>query len=141
MTDRASRPRITLIEDNAADVFLIKKALQAKNIDCDVTHFEAGDQALAALMLNNADLPDLILLDLNLPRTDGLDILRAIRTRPRLANIPVAIMTSSEASSDKHRASALGAVRYIMKPPELEDFLTQVGDAISDLLFAKSDRT
>jgi CheY-like chemotaxis protein len=145
MSNRQLRAQIMLVEDNPADVFLIKKALEANNVESDVMHFPDGDQAITSLLSasddHGAQLPDLILLDLNLPRRDGLDILHAIRSNPRLVDIPVAILTSSEAPSDKNRASRIGAVHYIVKPPELASFLGEVGRAINDLLSRGSSKT
>ncbi len=134
-----------LIEDNPADVFLVKKALEANNVESDVMHFQDGDQAIRSLLSEGEDhgvqLPDLILLDLNLPCRDGLDVLHAIRSNPRLADIPVAILTSSEAPSDKNRASTIGAVHYIIKPPELASCLGEVGGAVNNLLSRRGSKT
>jgi DNA-binding response OmpR family regulator len=94
-----------------------------------------GDDALASLTFSN-DSPKLALPDLNLFGGDGLDILRAIRSNRRLVDVPVAILTSSDAARDKNRASIMGAACYITKPPELESFIADVGGAIRDLLSA-----
>ena len=145
MSNHQLRAQIMLIEDNPADVFLVKKALEANNVESDVMHFQDGDQAIRSLLSEGEDhgvqLPDLILLDLNLPCRDGLDVLHAIRSNPRLADIPVAILTSSEAPSDKNRASTIGAVHYIIKPPELASFLGEVGGAVNNLLSRRGSKT
>jgi CheY-like chemotaxis protein len=77
----------------------------------------------------------LILLDLNTPRSDGFQVLIKLKQTPRLADVPIAILTSSQATSDKHRA-ALQNVRYIQKPSHLQDFLATVGQAVKDMLHA-----
>lgn len=82
----------------------------------------------------DAFIPDLILLDLNLPRREGFDVLRMVRQRPSPVGVPVGILTSSEAAKDRHRVALIGAERYIHKPPFLEQFLDKVGNGIEDLL-------
>ena len=78
---------------------------------------------------------DAVLLDLNTPRTDGFEALLKLRQSPRLAEVPIAILTSSRALSDKHRA-AIHGVRYIEKPSRLADFLASVGQAIKEMVAA-----
>ena len=131
-----SRAHIILIEDNPADVFLVRKALEANHIDCDLTHFEDGDRALSMLVGKEVvgNPPDLILLDLTLRRSEGLDVLLVVRNEPRLAHVPVAILTSSASPSDRRRAFEIGAVGFISKPSQLDDFLAEVGGAIYSLL-------
>ena len=105
-----------------------------------ITRFEDGQEALEALCPETEEpqvRPDIILLDLNLPRSDGIDVLRQIRLTPGLAGIPVAILTSSESPSDRRNASQLGADRYILKPAQLDEFLTQVSSEVKELLLAR----
>lgn len=128
--------RIVLIEDNPADVFLVKKALAEGSVNHSLTQFTSGSEAVRVLCSPDkpdAPIPDAILLDLNTPRTDGFEALRALKETPRLAGVPIAILTSSRARSDKHRASILGT-RYIEKPSQLEEFLTTIGQAVKDML-------
>src|SRR5207245_1831542 len=125
---------IVLVEDNPADVLLVRKALQEKGIKCELTCFEAGEKALKNLSQEGRLAPDLILLDLNLPGADGVDVLRKICSIPRLSEVPVVILTSSESPSDIQRTARIGAARYIRKPSRLEDFLTEVGRAVEEML-------
>jgi len=128
--------RIVLVEDNPADVFLVQKALAAASVDHALTQFTSGTEAVRVLCSPeepHGPVPDAILLDLNTPRTDGFEALRALKETPRLAGVPIAILTSSRARSDKHRASILGT-RYIEKPSQLEEFLSTVGQAVKDML-------
>jgi CheY-like chemotaxis protein len=81
-------------------------------------------------------VPDLIFLDLNLPKADGLELLRLIRTWPHLAKVPVAVLTSSSAPEDKERAYQLGANLFITKPAGLAEFLAAIGGAATELLRA-----
>ena len=73
-------------------------------------------------------------LDLNTPKSDGFVVLEKLRRAPHLAEVPIAIITSSQAMSDKRRVSLIGRTRYIEKPSQLAEFLTTVGQAVKDLL-------
>ena len=94
-----------------------------------------GTEALRALSTPEATsfVPDAILLDLNTPRSDGFQVLIQLTQSPRLSQVPIAIITSSKAGSDKHRA-ALQSVRFIQKPTHLEEFLATVGRAVKEML-------
>ena len=130
--------QIVLIEDNPGDVFLFEMALKHNGIPCQLTRFDNGADALLALCAQeetNAFVPDAILLDLNTPRSDGFQVLIKLKQFPRLSDVPLAILTSSQASSDRHRA-ALQNVRFIQKPAHLQDFLATVGWAVKEMLQA-----
>ena len=105
--------RILLVEDNAGDVYLLEKALKSRFIDYELTCLEDRDQAVRALAGENAPVPDLILIDLNLPEGEGFDVLRLVRNKPAFAAVPVGVFTSSDAVQDRHRVSNLGVKRYI----------------------------
>ncbi len=129
---------IVLIEDNPADVLLVRMALQENGIPCHLTRFENGEEAILALCAPtgaNTLVPDVILLDLNTPKSDGFQVLSTLKQSPRLSEVPIAILTSSQASSDKHRA-ALQSIRYIQKPSQLAEFLATVGWAVKEMLHA-----
>ncbi len=126
--------RIVLVEDNPADVYLVKRALRERGIEFEMTWFEDGDKALKALSVDGSQAPDLILLDLNLPKTDGVKVLGTIRAIPELADVPVGIITSSESPADMHRTAALGAARYIKKPSTLDEFMREVGQSVASML-------
>jgi chemotaxis family two-component system response regulator Rcp1 len=126
--------RILLVEDNPGDVYLLEKTLQSRHLSYELTRYVDGEQAIRALHGDDYVVPDLIILDLNLPRRGGFDVLQTIRSKPAMVGIPVGILTSSDAVKDRHRIAVSGGELYIHKPPELEDFLEQVGQAIEDLL-------
>jgi DNA-binding response OmpR family regulator len=131
------RVRIFLVEDHAPDVFLLKKALRDSQVDCDLIHFEDGEQALCELSKlgsNAIEPPDLVILDLNVPRIDGMGVLRAIRNDPAMAKLPVAILTSSLVPKDRMDAMASGADRFITKPVNLRSFVSIVGETIKGLI-------
>jgi CheY-like chemotaxis protein len=124
--------RIVLIEDNDGDVYLLEKALQSRNIAYELIRYEDGEQAIRAI--SGGAAPDLILVDLNLPRRGGFDVLRVVRQIPRLVGIPVGVLTSLDAAKDSHRTALIGVGKYIHKPPTLEEFIGEVGKAVEELL-------
>lgn len=130
MTSKTAR--IVIIEDNPGDVLLIEKALKAKHIASDLTCFEDGQKAIQCLAKGEA--PDLVVLDLNLPKVEGIEVLKMIRSTPRLSDVPVVVFTSSESSADRQRTARLGATRFITKPSGLDDFLRVAGKAVEVML-------
>ena len=129
--------RILIVEDHTPDVFLIQRALRQSQVEFELIRFEDGEQAMQAIRkpgLALLRIPDLVILDLNLPKVDGLEILRAIRKEPSLARVPVAVLTSSGALQDKVAAIASGANRFITKPVDLQSFVGTVGRSIKELL-------
>ena len=111
--------KIILIEDNSADVFLVEMALKENDIDYELTRFNTGEEAVRILCVEAGAMhtvlhPDAILLDLNTPKSDGFAVLgKLLRQTPHLADVPIAIITSSQAESDKHRIALMGRTRYI----------------------------
>ena len=129
--------RIFIVEDYAPDVFLFQKALHENQVEFELTRFEDGEQAMQALQRRGPDaleIPDLIILDLNVPKIDGMDVLRAIRKDPTMAKVPIAILTSSGALQDKVEAIASGADRFITKPVDLRSFVATVGRSVKELI-------
>jgi CheY-like chemotaxis protein len=141
MAGEPQKAQVVIIEDNLADVLLIRKALDQNGLSYVMTRFEDGQKALNALCPETGETEikaDVIVLDLNLPCVEGIDVLRRIRQTPALAELPVVVLTSSESPSDRQRTEQFGANRYILKPAQLDEFLTQVGAGITDLLPKKS---
>ena len=137
MDEQPGSASVFLIEDHTPDVFLIEKALMESGVTCHVTRCSDGEQALLTLgmvRLKPEAHPKLVLLDLNLPRVGGLDVLRAIRQDPALKDLTVVVLTSSEAPRDREEAMALGAVRFITKPPELRAYKDAIGGVVRDFL-------
>ena len=130
--------KILLVEDNPADVKLIRLALQSLGIVSEITHFADGLDVVEALFPKEDEgsfpVPDLVMLDLNMPRVDGLELLRKFRESIRYKQVPVAICTSSSSPQDQEEAMSLGASAFIHKPIELEPFLNDVGQAVKDIL-------
>ena len=128
--------RIFLAEDNATDVMLVEEALKRRNITCQLAVYPNARAAITAAELCgvNSPIPDLILLDLNLPSGQGCDVLLAAASNPQLASVPKAILSSFMGPAEVHRAQELGASGFIMKPVDREDFVVNVGAQIVDLL-------
>ncbi len=124
------RAKILLVEDNLADVELIREALSEIGSPARVSVARDGADAIAFLRREDphtqAPRPDLILLDLNLPKKNGHEVLAVIRGDDTLKGIPVIILTTSEAESDIVRSYATGANCYITKPPDLDGFFAMV---------------
>jgi CheY-like chemotaxis protein len=123
---------ILLVEDNASDVELALHALQRINIPVRVETVRDGAEALDFLFHagsyaeRKGKAPNLVLLDLKLPRVNGLEVLRQVKTDPRTRRIPVVVLTSSGEASDIAACYALGANSYIVKPVEFEKFCESI---------------
>ncbi|MBV8069727.1 MAG: response regulator [Acidobacteriaceae bacterium] len=120
--------RILLVEDNPADVFLLKEAFQNSGLAFDLITAADGEKALALLFDGKTPdtCPDLILLDLNLPKINGHTVLQRIKSDPRTEMIPAIVMSSSGASSDVALAYSEHANCYIRKPTNLEELFRTV---------------
>ncbi|HEY2017681.1 MAG TPA: response regulator [Bryobacteraceae bacterium] len=133
---------ILLIEDNPADVELLRRAFIAAHLDCSLTVLEDGAEALAFLRRLETQpgepSPDLTVLDLNLPKNDGVEVLQAMRASRSFAAAPVAVLSSSASSRERARIEQFGIGRYITKPADLDEFL-RIGFILKELL-AESGR-
>ncbi|NVB79514.1 MAG: response regulator [Kofleriaceae bacterium] len=118
---------ILLVEDNPADVRLTQEALKEGKVRNNLYVARDGVEALEYLMrvgkFANAVRPDLVLLDLNLPRKDGREVLQVIKADSELKSIPVVVLTTSSAEADIMRSYKLHANCYITKPVDLEQFV------------------
>jgi CheY-like chemotaxis protein len=129
--------QILLVEDNADDVELTLRAFRKSDLVNNVTVVRDGVEALDFLLATGehavretADMPDLILLDIKLPRVDGLQVLERLRAHPRTKLIPVVILTSSIEPKDLLTCYTLGANSYVRKPIDFQQFsraLQQIG--------------
>lgn len=118
---------IVMAEDDADDRLLVKDALQECKWDVDMRFVDNGEDLLDYLLrrgkyaqASNAPRPGLILLDLNMPRKDGREVLREIKASPELRRIPVVVLTTSRADTDIERIYELGANSFISKPVQFE---------------------
>lgn len=138
MKDSGEKPVIVVVEDNPADIILVREALAVNSVVSQLETYGTGESALAALSSRleeeSPNLPNLVLLDWNLPAINGAEVLRTIRQWPLFDLTPVAVLTSSGSPRDRSQALNLGATRYIQKPMNLDDFVHQVGQQIRELL-------
>jgi CheY-like chemotaxis protein len=131
------RIRILLAEDNAADVWLIREALKRQSLDYEIENHTTADDAIQAIRRcgeGNTSVPDLILLDYNLPKGHGGEVLEAAVANPHLAAVPKAILSSFMQPHEIEKMLSLGVSCFIPKPASLHDFLRDVGAKISALL-------
>lgn len=131
MKTNVGRPiEILLVEDSPSDTELTVEALKEGRVANHLSIVEDGEQAIAFLrreqLYTHAPRPDLILLDFNLPRKDGREVLVEIKSDPHLRSIPVVVLTTSRAESDVLRAYQLQANCYITKPVDFKKFLEVV---------------
>ena len=119
--------RVLLVEDNQGDVLLIEEALRAHNLQFKLDVVADGIDVKRYLerigTIPDAPCPDVFLLDLNLPKGDGHEILNNFRGNPKCSAAPVIIITSSDAPKDRQRAERLGASAYFRKPSDLAEFM------------------
>jgi len=126
-----------LVEDSEGDVFLVRRALQKHGLKHDLIVARNGEEALRLLDQAEkgpaADVPQMVLLDLNLPKVSGGQILSHIRGRQALAGLPVIVLTSSDSVADRDSALALGANVYFRKSTDLQSFM-ELGEVVKKLL-------
>lgn len=118
-----ARP-VLLVEDNPMDVDLTCRVFARRKLIHPVEVARDGEEALAFMQrwAGGADVPVIILLDLKLPKVDGLEVLRQLKTHPNLRTIPVVVLTTSSEDRDVQAAYELGANSYIVKPVDFEKF-------------------
>jgi DNA-binding response OmpR family regulator len=125
------------VEDEDAAVFLLETAIKEAAIDVALYRVADGEEALAFLRktgeYREMPRPDMVLLDLNLPRKNGLEVLSEMRDSQELRSLPVVVFTSSSLAIDKRKSLALGAQDYITKPASFDGFVAAVKSACSHL--------
>ncbi len=131
MLKEHSRPaEILLVEDNPGDVELIQEALQSGKVLNRISIAEDGEVAISFLHrekgYENAPRPDLVLLDLNIPKRNGFEVLAEIRNNSDLSHVPIVILTSSQADRDIVRSYSLHANCFVSKPVDVDEFLSVV---------------
>lgn len=128
------RAEILLVEDNGADARLIRRLIEHNARECAIHVVEDGSKALDYLMRRGsfveAAFPDLIILDLNLPRLDSREVLRVVRGHPDLKRVPVIIFSTSNSPRDIAESYALGANAFVSKPLELDHLESAVKNLV-----------
>jgi CheY-like chemotaxis protein len=134
--------KILLAEDSLGDILLVRRALEEHNIAYELHVVRDGEEALAFVARmgepDGVPCPDLVLLDLNLPKIDGHEILSEFRKHPRCAHTPVVVISSSDASRDRARMAGLGIASYFRKPSDLQAFL-QLGAVVRKVIEASAN--
>lgn len=125
-----AQAHILLVEDNPADVRLTQEILRETSLDFELAVARDGEQAMAMLRRQgahqDATVPDLVLLDLNLPRKDGREVLAEVKQDPSLRSIPIIVLSTSKAESDVRTCYDLHANCYLTKPVDLNHFAEMV---------------
>jgi CheY-like chemotaxis protein len=126
---------ILMVEDNPADAYLTTFALRQQGLGQEITVLDDGETAIAYLKartkFEDAPRPELIILDLNLKRVDGMEVLRWIRANPAMADLPVIVWSSSPADAQGEAASK--ATQYLEKPGDLDAYMT-IGRVVAEYL-------
>ncbi len=129
-----------LAEDNYGDIALIQQALRQHHIEHSLQVARDGGEAIELLSRMGASggmpCPDLVLLDLNLPKADGAQVLAALRQRSECAHTPVIVVTSSDAPKDRRRIADLGVNRYFKKPSDLDEYM-KLGATVLEVIAAR----
>lgn len=125
--------RILLADDDFEDFQLIKNTFQEHQLDVHLTHVEDGQYLIDILKAQSkfnklGELPHLILLDLNMPRKNGLEVLKEIKENGLLLKIPIIIFTTSKSARDVEKAYERGASCYVIKPQTAEDWSNTLGN-------------
>jgi CheY-like chemotaxis protein len=129
------RFRILVLEDNPADVELLRLALLDAGVVCELAVIDDGADALAHIRRcqEPKEAPDLAIIDLNLPKHGGLELLEEIRSSRALADLPVVILSSSSSPRERDSIAKLRVRRHIVKPPGLDEFL-RIGSEVKNIL-------
>lgn len=127
---------LLIVEDSPADVFLVKEAMKEEGLSCRMEVADNGEQAIH--ILDNVDAgsriaPNLLLVDLNVPRQDGTQVLQRVRRSPLYGKTPVVMMSTSDTEVERKKAIDLGATEYFCKPSSLKEFM-QLGRLVRRLL-------
>ena len=127
---------ILLAEDNLGDILLVRQALKEYQVTCELQVVRDGAEAIAFVRRmgqpGQAPVPGVLLLDLNLPKADGAEVLKEFRKHPGSGNTRVIVTSSSDSPRDRMRMGELGISRYFKKPSELGEFL-QLGAIVKEI--------
>jgi CheY-like chemotaxis protein len=133
----ATKPHcILLIEDSKADALLVEEALKENDVVAELRVIRDGEQAInfvEAIERGFEPCPDLVVLDLNLPRKSGHDVLRRMRETETCKNVPVVILSSSAIAGETEESKRLGVLHHIQKPATLGEFM-RIGSVLKELL-------
>jgi DNA-binding response OmpR family regulator len=135
--DGDERRLLLLVEDNGADVFLVEQAIDFHQVPVQLLVAEDGEAACDYFDKADADksvpCPAILLLDLNLPKKSGTEVLEQVRKSHKCNAIPIIVLTSSDSPDDRAKAAKLGADRYFRKPTSYREFL-EIGAMLNEVL-------
>jgi len=136
--DHLDQLSLLLVEDSPADVFLVKEAMKEEGLRVRMEVADNGESAIAILDRVDAGsstnaVPNLLLLDVNIPRSNGTEVLERLRRSPRCGTVPVVMISSSDSPADRKRAFDLGATDFFSKPSSLTEFM-KLGKLVRRLL-------
>lgn len=138
MPEPSAQPRFNLLvaEDNLPDALLVREAVRLENLPVDIHMVSDGQQAMEFIARAETDpdapCPHFLLLDINLPKADGFEVLRRLRASEKCKGIPVVVVSSSDSPSDRGQAAELGAA-YFRKPPSYAEYL-KLGRVLRELI-------
>ena len=136
---RLRTPFVLLVEDSPADIYIVRESLKKHMKEINLQVLNDGEKAFALIEASEADdsmpSPALLILDLNLPKRSGQEILQRVRQSSKFGRIPVVIFTSSDSPSDRAETTRLGATAYFRKPADLEEFMC-IGKVVQSVLSA-----
>jgi CheY-like chemotaxis protein len=125
------------VEDNQPDVMLVRQALSQRGLQFSVHEMSDAEEAAAYIErmgdTEKSPCPDIVLLDLNVPKGDGLELLKAFRASPKCPGVPIIVMTSSDSPRDRAKANEMGTTLYFRKPIELDEYL-RLGILVEEVL-------
>jgi CheY-like chemotaxis protein len=123
---------VYIIDDNDADILLVKESLRNFNSPLNMVVFQDGENAIEQFKTLDANkelsLPELIILDINIPRQSGMEVLKFIRSREQLHHMPVVMMSTSRSNKDVLKSYQLGANSYVSKPIDFNDFFDSINE-------------
>ena len=125
--------RLLVVEDNPTDALLLRRALTEHGVDYEMVVVGDGEEAIEYLEQCKGAKPELIIVDLNLPKEDGIEVLKVYRGSPSFIETLMGILTSSDSPSERQRAEIIGVDAYLRKPIELDAFLA-LGGTLKKLL-------
>jgi two-component system, chemotaxis family, response regulator Rcp1 len=132
---------VLLVEDSPGDAGLIREALQEHGVEGEILIIADGEKAIQyiqAIDSRSLECPDLVIIDVNLPKRPGREVLEHLRRSEKCRSLPVIILSSSDAAQDRADAARFGATRYIKKPLRLKEFLG-LGAIFKETLRGRAD--
>jgi CheY-like chemotaxis protein len=139
MTSASPSPdplRVLIVEDNLPDVMLIEESLRELGSPYEITHYSDGEEAVSKLCSRPAPASrfDVMILDINMPRISGLEVLSDLRSNDAYKTTPILVLTSSLSPAEQNEALRLGASGFVKKPSDLYGFLSEVGTKVRELV-------